>query len=312
MKAWRSIVDLELMLVVLSWAFNITVVKVSLASMEPLAFNILRFTSAAILLLGFTRLLEGSLAIDRRDLPRFVLLGLLGHTLYQVCFVTGIARTTASSTALIFGSSPVVIALASRIAGHERLRLSGLAGAALAFAGVWFLVTGKQAGDPATGSVLGDLLILSSVVLWAVYTVMSRPLLDRYSPLKVSALTLSIGALMLVPLSVADLRAQDWNRVEPLAWAGIVYSFLFALCLSYVLWYRSVLRVGNLKTAIYSNLVPVFGTVFGVWLLGEPWTRGLWLGGLCILAGIVVTRLPDLRPGAGRGPSPEPALVAPE
>ena len=79
--------------------------------------------------------------------------------------------------------------------------------------------------------------------------------------------------------------------MSSVAWAGLVYSFLFALVISYILWYRSVKKVGNLRTAVYSNLVPVFGTLFGVWLLGDRLTPGLGLGAACILLGIVLTRL---------------------
>jgi drug/metabolite transporter (DMT)-like permease len=81
------------------------------------------------------------------------------------------------------------------------------------------------------------------------------------------------------------------SAVSGLTWAGIVYSFLFALVVSYVIWYRSLVKVGALRTSIYSNLVPVFGTLFGVWLLGERLTAGLGAGAACILAGIVLTRL---------------------
>jgi drug/metabolite transporter (DMT)-like permease len=81
-------------------------------------------------------------------------------------------------------------------------------------------------------------------------------------------------------------------------WAGLVYSMLFALVAAYILWYRSVRDVGNLRTAIYSNLVPVFGALFGVLILGEKVTIGLLGGGLCIFAGILLTRM--ARHGEGR------------
>ena len=68
-----------------------------------------------------------------------------------------------------------------------------------------------------------------------------------------------------------------------------------------MLWYRSVKKVGNLRTAVYSNLVPVFGTLFGVLLLGERLTAGLGMGAACILGGIVLTRVNRLDPVTASG-----------
>jgi drug/metabolite transporter (DMT)-like permease len=306
--------DAELLLVVLFWAFNVSVVKISLAHMRPLAFNMIRFACAAIVLLGLTRWLEGSLGIARRDLGRVVLMGAVGHAVYQLCFVLGLARTTASSTALIFGSTPVLVGILSRLAGHERIRLPGAIGAMMAFYGVYLVVSGGDAAAPfgrAAGAELtGDLLVLGAAICWSVYTVMSKDLLDRYSPLRVTALSLSIGSAMMLPPALPDLLRQDWGSVPPLTWAGLTYSFVFALVVSYVLWYRSVKQVGNLRTAIYSNLVPVLGTLFGVWLLGERPAPGVVLGGACILGGIVLTRLPGARAVAPIDPA-ESGIASP-
>jgi len=95
----------------------------------------------------------------------------------------------------------------------------------------------------------------------------------------------------MIPPALPDLARQDWGAVSPLTWAGAAYSFIFALVISYIFWYRSVKEVGNLRTAVYSNLVPVFGTLFGVWILGERLTSGVAFGGACILTGILLTRL---------------------
>jgi drug/metabolite transporter (DMT)-like permease len=291
--------DLELFGIVLIWAFNVTVVKVGLGEVEPLAYNVVRFLCASTVLLAVAWRREGTLAVRREDVGRLILLGILGHAIYQICFIEGLARTTASSASLLFGSTPVVIGLMSRLAGHERIRPLGAAGALLGFYGVYLIVAGGGGGEgggasagPGAGTALaGNLLIMAAVVCWAGYTVLARGLLQRYSPLRVTALTLSIGTPMLIPPAIPQLLRQDWSAVSPLTWAGIAYSFLFALVLSYVVWYRSVKKVGNLRTAVYSNLVPVFGTLFGVWLLGDRLTAGLGAGAACVLAGIVLTRL---------------------
>lgn len=287
--------DLELLFAVLIWGFNMTVIKVGLAEVRPLAYNLVRFVCASAVLLFLLRWREGNLGVRREDLGRFLLLGLLGHTLYQICFIEGLARTTASSASLLFGSTPLIVALMSRLAGHERISPAGAMGALLGFYGVYSIVAGGPGGPVAArliegASAAGNLLILAAVLCWSSYTVLARRLLQRYSPLRVTTLTLTAGTVFLTPLALPDVLAQDWGSVSSLAWAGILYSFLFALVVSYLIWYRSVKAVGNLRTSIYSNLVPVIGTLFGVGLLGERLTAGLGLGAACILGGILLTR----------------------
>ena len=290
--------DLELGAVVLFWGFNFVAVKVGLREIEPLAYNAVRFVCASSILLFLARYLEGSLAIRREDRARLILLGILGHAVYQICFIEGLARTTASSAAIIFGSTPVIVGLLSRLAGHERIGLLGFSGVLLGFLGIYVIVEGGDAAarSAANGEILGNILIVGAVICWSIYTVMARDLLRRYSPLRITAITFAIGAGLLVPAALPQSLRQDWGGVSTIAWAGIVYSFLFALVISYVLWYRSVKQVGNLRTAVYSNLVPVFGTLFGVLLLGDRLTAGLGFGAACILAGIILTRLNRLEP----------------
>ena len=292
------------MLVAFLWAFNISVVKVVFREMEPLAFNIVRFLGASVVLLALVRR-EGPMLVDRGDIGRLVLLGVIGHTLYQTLFILGLSWTTASSAALIFGTTPIVVAVLSRIAGHERVGARGMISIALGFAGVYLIVSRKEAGD---GTAIGDLFVLGAAVCWSIYTVLAKPLLSRSSPLRITAITLAIGTVLMIPASVPSVLRQDWASVSWLSWSGLVYSFVFALVICYVLWYRSVHSVGSTRTALYSNLVPVLGSAFGVWILGDELTTGILLGAGCVLAGIVLMKLEipaGLRTAAGmREPSP--------
>lgn len=293
--------DLELLAAVLFWGFNMTVVKVGLREVAPLAYNLARFVCASIVLLVLARHREGSIAIGRADWRRVVLLGLVGHTLYQICFIEGLARTSASSASLLFASTPLVVAILSRLAGHERVPWTTAIGTLLGFTGVWLIVAGGAGGSTghaaavdagsASSAVLGNALIVAAVLCWSTYTVLARHLLERYSPLRVTAVTLAIGTLFLVPPALPDVVRQDWRSVSGLAWAGLVYSFVFALVVSYVIWYRSVKQVGNVRTAIYSNLVPLVGILFGVGLLDDRISTGIGAGAACIVTAVILTRL---------------------
>ena len=283
--------DLGLVAVVLIWGFNLPVVKIALRHFEPLSFNAVRFVLAALLLLLLLlRRRDGSPRTSLADLLKLVGLGLLGQTAYQILFIEGIARTTASHTALIFGLTPVLVAILSLLLGHEKVGVTAWTGAGLAFGGEYLIIAGKAPVEGPTPSLRGDLLVLGAAFCWCLYTVLARPLLSRHSPLKVTALSVGWGTLAMLPLCLPAVLRQDWKQVTAADWLIAVLSSLLALVLAYLLWYRSVKRVGNVRTAVYSNLVPVSGTFAGWLILEERLSPLLALGAAAIFAGIALTR----------------------
>ena len=100
-----------MLLVALIWGVNFSVTKGAFASFPPLAFTGVRFALASLLLVPLVRRLEGAEPLPRGALARLVVLGVVGNTLYQLAFISGLARTTASNSALILASMPTIVAL---------------------------------------------------------------------------------------------------------------------------------------------------------------------------------------------------------
>ena len=300
--------DLSLLFVVLFWGLNMPLVKIAFLEMDPSGFNGVRFTAAAAILMILVRWTEGPVSLSRSETLRMVGLGLVGHTAYQMLFIHGIARTTASHAALIFGVTPVVVAILSSLLGYEKIAFMGWVGAIIAFGGVYLIISGQAPAHASHGpapTVLGDIMVLGAATCWCIYTVLARPVLARHSPLKVTAITMAWGALFLVPFCLPGVVRQDWSAVTQRGWAVMVYACLFPLVIAYILWYRSVKQVGSMRTAIYSNLVPVFGTLAAWSLLDEHLYLSLGMGAAAIFGGIAVTRLwgvrtrPEWEPGSG-------------
>lgn len=132
--------------------------------------------------------------------------------------------------------------------------------------GLYFIV-GHGAGVT-SASVRGDLMMLGAVLCWSAATVGSRPLLARHSPLVVTGYSMAIGTLLYAPLGWIDLRGLAWREVSMTTWWSLLWSASMALCVAYMIWYTAVQRLGNTRTAVYSNLVPVAAML----------TAWLWLG----------------------------------
>ncbi|MCJ7560536.1 DMT family transporter, partial [Candidatus Bathyarchaeota archaeon] len=106
-KARFSSLDLLLVAMSFIWGINFSVVKGALANFSPLSFNAIRFGTASLILLSLLWIRERSLGVRKKDVGRFVMLALIGNTVYQLFFIMGIARTTAINSSLILATTPI-------------------------------------------------------------------------------------------------------------------------------------------------------------------------------------------------------------
>ena len=285
-----------LLAAVLLLSFNVPMVKIAVGLIDPLAFAAARFAVGAAALVIIVLVTEGSLAIRRADLPLLAAAALLGVTLQQVLFVLGLSAATASSTSILFATTPLWTALIAMVVGLERPGRRTWVTLVFGIVGVALVVRGSAApgGD---GSLVGDLLVLASALAWASYSVIVVPLLGRYSALRVSAAVTLVGALALVPLGLPALVTTDFAAVPVGVWAIVCYAALGALVLTNLLYFTAVRNVGAPRAAAFIYLQPVFGIVFAVLLLGESITPLQVTGAAVVFASILAGRRLPRREG---------------
>jgi drug/metabolite transporter (DMT)-like permease len=280
-----------MLLAILIWAFNFSVVKIALREFTAGSFNGPRLTLASLFLLLVLRLREGTIAPPRGDFLKLVILGVIGNTCYQFLFINGIDRTSASATSLILTMTPILIALLSAVFIGERIHWIGWLGIMTSFFGLYFVIFANGAVvSIGREGLVGNLMIFAGNFFWAVYSVFSKPLLERMSALRLSTWTLCFGALFYLPLTARDVARLDWGSLSARSWSALVFSAVLAIALSYVFWYSSVQRVGNTKTGIYSNITPVLTVIFAHFFLGESIGLTKIVGALIIILGFYLTR----------------------
>jgi len=283
--------DLLLLLMILIWGSNFSIVKVALRDFPEVPFNAMRLAVAMVVFLAvvFASPARRRLpALTRRDWVELFFLGSVGTFLYQFCFVASVKRTSVANGSLIIGMSPIVIAVLSALAGHERIRPVRWFGIGVAMFGLYLVV--GQGVDVSAESWRGDLLMMGGVLCWAIYSVASQPILQRHSPLIVIALTFSIGAALYVLTMVPTLVKTDWRTISTSGWLLMLTSALLALNLSYWIWYTGLQRLGGSRTSVYSYLTPVVAMVVAASWLNEPISSNQLAGATAIFAGLLITR----------------------
>lgn len=286
--------DLVMLAMVAIWGVNFSVSKRALAVLHPLAFNGLRFPFAALVVLAALRSRGPFTLPAREDRWRIIGLGLLGNVIYQQFFILGLDRTRAGTASLLLASTPILTALLSAALGHERVGRRawiGVSGTVLGIA----LVAGTDSGPG--GSTAGNLLMIGSSVAWAGYTVAARPLIQRYGPIRLTAWSLVAGTIGIVLLGLPAIADTDLGAIPLSAWLAVLYAGGLSIGAAYLMWNYGVRHIGNTRTAVYSNLVPVCALVVAwLWLRETP-TLPQIVGATVIIAGVsVVQRRSTRRP----------------
>jgi drug/metabolite transporter (DMT)-like permease len=274
------------------WGSNFSIVKVALRDFPELAFNAMRMAVGSAVFLSAILLTRDRSAprpaLTRRDWTELFFLGAVGTFLYQLCFVAGVGRTSVGNSSLIIGVQPVVIALMSAVAGHERIKPMRWVGILVALFGL-YVVVGHDI-DLSGTTWRGDALMIAGVICWSLFSVAAQPILKRHSPLIVIGLAFSIGGALYVITTLPILVGLNWRGVSAFSWSMMLISALFSLNLSYWIWYTGLKKLGGSRTSVYTYLTPIIAIVVAAVWLGEPIARNQLAGAGAIFAGLLITR----------------------
>jgi drug/metabolite transporter (DMT)-like permease len=281
-------VDLMLLTTVLLWAFNFTVTKYVLThGFRPLAYSSIRYGAAATIFAAITHRREGSLAVRGPRVAALLGAASVGILCNQLAYVYAIKLTTATTVALILGTTPIFTALIAWAVRLERLARRFWIAAVFSFLGVALVAIGTGGG--LSGDVGGDALAVVTAMTWAAYSVTIAPLMRRFSPWRISAVVLLAGWVPLALAASRQLLQQDYS-FPWLVWVGLAYAVIGPLVLTNVLWFTAIHRVGPSRATLFANIQPFIAAIFALLILSESMTRLQVAGGLAIGAGIVLSR----------------------
>jgi drug/metabolite transporter (DMT)-like permease len=271
------------------WAFNITVTKYVLThGFRPLAYGSVRYAAAALFAAAAALALEGSLAVGGRRSLALIAAASLALLVNQFSFVYALKLGSATTVALILGTTPIFAAIISSFAGLERLSTRFWVATAIGFAGVALVALGSGGG--LSSALGGDLLAIALSISWALYSVLIAPLMRRYSPFRISAVVLLVMCVPFVAASSPQLAKQDYGSLGWLVWLCLGFAIVGPLFLTNVLWFTAIHRVGPSRATLFANVQPFVAAVFAFLILSEHLHWLQVLGGFTILAGIVLER----------------------
>jgi len=228
----------------------------------------------------------GSLAA--KDWKILAALGFSGGSVHLALQWLGLHYTTATSGILYLSTCPVFILLMAIPLG-EPVRLRQWIGVAISFCGVFLIATRGAVADLSFN--IGDLMALTSMVMWSAYTILLRIQRSSLDTLELLTMICAFGLVFMLPWLAWELAFNPKVELNQVGILAIVYSALGALLLAHAGWNYVVRRLGAVRTGVSMHLMPAFGVVLSALFLAEYPSWYHFAGIALILGGVALSSL---------------------
>lgn len=281
MKRWG--IELLILSVVIIWGINYTIAKYGLLEFTAIEFTAVRMMAAAPLLLLLTFFIEKSLYMERKDIPRLIIVSAVGIVLYQTLFMETVQYTSATNASLLISISPIFTTLFSIFLKQEKFSSRKLVGSMIAFVGATLVLV---AGHSLAGSFYGNGIGLITSICWGLYPVLAGPLIKKYSALRVTAWSTLVGAVPLLLLSGPHVFVMPFHITHGMTWFALLYSIFFVTVFGLVMWYIGVQKIGASHTMVYMYITPLVAVLFAAVWANEYVSLQQIIGGIIIFFGL--------------------------
>lgn len=282
----------KLVLATVLWSGTFVAGRILSDAMSAPVAAVGRFAVALALLLFLVWKFDGGLPkLSLRQWGVTAVLGLTGVCLYNLFFLLALGEMSASRTAMFVALNPAITALVMVGCFGERFGKGAWLGIGAALSGALLVITRADLSTffLSNSGGQGEWYMTGAVLSWVAYTLVGRRALQTLTPLAATTYAAIWGLLFLLMGLFVETGIDVW---QPVAWHAVwavVYLGIGGTVLPFVWYYQGVNQIGPARTAVFTNLVPVFGVLLGVLFLDEPLSPSMLLGVGLVLLGVVLT-----------------------
>ena len=242
-----------------------------------------------VVILGLVVVFRRQFALpEKKEWGYFALLGLLGITFHQWLQSNALQTSEAGTTAWIVSTTPVFMAVLGWVLLKERLGWTKSLGILLAFLGVLVVVSRGDLPSISIGKfgAPGDVLVLISAVNWAVFSALSRRGLKSHPASLMMFYIMLLGWAFTTLLFLTTSGLSEIPSVTSTGWVAVGFLGIFCSGLAYIAWYDALRALSTAQTGVFLYIEPLIAVVVAFFILGEPITLALLIGGVVILFGV--------------------------
>lgn len=259
-----------LMLPPLFWAGNFVVGKAIHADIPPFSLAFLRWVIAFLVILPFAwRFILRDKSLYKQHAGRVFATAIMGVTCFNTLIYKGLHDTSTTNALLLNSCIPILIMLFGRMFYAQSLERWQVVGLVISLLGVLNIILQGNLQRLLTLSFnSGDLWVFLAMICWAFYTIWTKALPTQIHKIGLTAIQMLITLVLLLPLFLWEIshHTPTFNTQSIL---GLAYVGIFPSVIAYILYTFAIEKVGAVKAGLSIHLIPVFGVLLSVGLLGE-------------------------------------------
>ena len=295
MKKSNALDYVLLVIAMLFWGLSWPLAKILVPLATSFQIGFFRFIIASIIYLTifFIKFRANIRTYTWKSFFQFFVLGLLGIFGYGILFLTAMRYTTSAQGAVLAGIQPAILSILGKLIHKEQLepkwRYFGLI---FSFAGVLVIIGIAPFIDFNRQHLIGNIIVILAFLCFAAYTTYGKTVMQTHSSYDTTTWASVSGAIL---FGGAALIENRWNEIQwnsGVFWVSILVMAIFITVISFLCYFYVIKRIGTTKSGIFINLVPVFGTLSSVIILGESISWTLWVGLVLISIGILFINFP--------------------
>ncbi|PLR66152.1 DMT family transporter [Bacillus sp. UMB0893] len=287
-NTWTGAVCLSLAASI--WGGMYVVSKYVLDYIPPLTLVWLRFAIAAVVLFVIVNIMHKGKKpkYTKGDYLIFARIGFIGYFVSITCQFVGIKLSDAHTGALITSATPAFVVLFARLILKEKITARKMISVFLATIGV-LIVIGM--GDTHDASISGSLFLVMAAVTWALLSVYVKIASKRFSSLTITAYAILFAVLFTFPFMIMELKMHTISNLNPLVVGGLLYLGIVSTAGAFFLWNKGMELLDAGAGSLFFFFQPLTGAFFGWLLLNEALSLSFFLGGVFIIAGVLLVSL---------------------
>ena len=271
----------------LIWGLAFVAIRRADFELSPINLALLRWLLASAGFLAVSPfLLKPKVKFERRDLLRLLVISLLNVPAYHLALNFGETTVSSGLAGFLVAMGPVLIAVFSAVLLKEKLGRKLALALAIGVAGTLVMFLPDLSLNSA-GSILGPMEVLVAAFSFALFSVLSKPLVTKYGSASVTIWAALAGTLMLLPLLSPNFGAETIS-LSLEGWISVLFLSLLSTVAGYLMFYALVSRSALSKVGIQMYLIPVVSVIGGILLLQEGLNTYTIAGGAVLLLSVAI------------------------
>lgn len=264
---------------------------------NPLVLTVCRGLGCAVIFLVFTGWKIPRPDFTLKEWFRLLVLGALLVPLNQYCFLKGLELSVPGHSALLYAMTPIGVLLLSSVRIKKIPSFQKLFGVLIAFSGVMVVLRPWASAGQVSELRIGDLWLIGAVFSWVLYTVMASDICRKKNAVMVTAWSLILGVLIMLPLAAGPFLRFDFSAVSTAGWFGLGYMIVITSTVMMILWNVLLQHLTPVQVAITTNAQPPATTLLVAlaaaagFLSGDQDLGLMFILGMALsLSGVIMTQ----------------------